>query len=296
MTREEFLNQYVKPVLGNPPPLQSKISPLIQIKDVEFYYVNPIAEKVPVTILNYPKQETEKSNQSLAPLVIAIHETNFVGGKEPCGQSGKAEMFYGKMLADKGYMVVCPTLTFTGSRQPKNQWDTSNFYQKYPNWSAIGKDVSEISWLLDSLAISGFNVNHIALVGHSQGAIYSLFSAALDTRVHTVIANAGFVNFKQDPNPERWSRSRWYKGLLSIPTKFTYAELVAAIAPRNALICNYLQDEILVATFPNDEIQDIMNRFPSIDWAFFKGKHGWPLNVKQFAWSWLSKKFPTNYS
>ncbi|MBD2297082.1 hypothetical protein H6G28_00370 [Nostoc sp. FACHB-190] len=294
ISREEFIEKNIKPILGQPPSLQKEISPLIKINDLNFFYINPLNEKVPVIILNYPKQKRISNNLPSPGLVVAIHETNTVGGEEPCGQVGREEMFYGKMIADRGYIVVCPTLTFTGIRQPTNQWDTAEFYKKYPNWSAIGKDITEISWLIDSLSLSGFNVNHVALVGHSQGAIYSLFSAALDTRIHTVIANAGFVDFRKDPNPERWSRHSWYKALPYIPKNFTEAELVAAIAPRNALICNYLQDEILVATSPNDEIQDMMRKFSSINWAFFNGKHGWPTEVQQFALSWLSKKFPVN--
>lgn len=290
ISREEFIDKHIQPILGKPPSLLKKVTPLTKTSNSKFFYINPLNEEVPVTILNYPKQQ----NLTSTGLIIALHQTNTVGGDEPCGQAGKEEMFYGKLLAEQGYIVVCPTLTFTGTRQPTNQWDTSKFYQKYPNWSAIGKDITEISWLLDSLSLSGFDAHNVALVGHSQGAIYALFLAALDKRINTVVANAGFVNFKEDPKPERWSRKNWYKGLQYIPQDFTYAELVATIAPRNVLICNYLQDEIFIATAPNDEVQDVMVKFPSIDWAFFNGKHTWPNEVKQFAWSWLSKKFPPN--
>ncbi|MCC5664224.1 hypothetical protein LC653_09910 [Nostoc sp. CHAB 5784] len=291
INKSEFISKYIIPLLGTPSPLR-ETSPLIKIHDFNYFYQNPLNERVPVTILNYPKQPENEYYLNSKAIVIAIHETNKVGGEEPCGQAGKEEMFYGKMLAEQGYIVACPTLTFTGKRQPTNHWDTTEFYKKYPNWSALGKDIAEISWLLDSMKLSGFNINKIALVGHSQGAIYAIFSAALDERIDTVIANAGFVVFKQDPHPERWSRNSWYKALPYIPNNFTYAELVATISPRNVLICNYLQDEILIATFPDTEVKDIMAKFPSIHWAFFNGKHGWPSEVKQFAFSWLSQKFP----
>ncbi len=287
ISREEFIKHKIIPALGQAPVLKETVTPLKKkLGDIHtYYYVNPLQEKVPVIILN------NNQNISTQKVVIAIHETNKIGGEEPCGKNIKDEMAYGRALSEKGYIVVCPTLSFTGRRQPINYWDTKQFYENYPNWSALGKDIMEISWLLDSMAISGFDVSNVAVIGHSQGAIYGLFAAALDLRIKTVIANAGFVSFKYDPNPERWSRNKWYKALPKIPSEFTYAEVVAAIAPRNALICNYLQDEILVATYPYDHIKNMIEKYPSIDWLFFSEGHSFPIEVREFAFSWLSQTF-----
>lgn len=294
INREEFLNETLLKSFGEKPRINKPVGFLVYQKENIYTYRNPLEEEVPVILLSNEKKFDEIKKKSNLKVIIALHQTNKTGGEEPCGKSNEnnPNMFYGKELNERGYIVFCPTLSFTGARQTKNQWDTKKFYQKYPNWSAFGKDVSEISWFIDSLEVSGLDTSNIAIIGHSQGGLYALFAAALDNRIDTVIANAGFLNFKHDHNPERWSRQEWYKALPVVPNNWTLEEVVAAIAPRNVLLNNYLQDKILISTYPYNEVKTLMTFFPTINWAFFSGEHDFPSEVKDFSFSWLLKKMP----
>jgi hypothetical protein len=294
ISRDSFISNTLLKSFGETPKKSSPVTNLVlvdQQKDA-YTYKNPLGEDVPVILLSNGKTIDEIKKMSNIKVIISLHQTNKTGGEEPCGKSNENQpnMFYGKELNDRGYIVFCPTLSFTGSRQIQNQWDTKEFYKKYPNWSAFGKDVAEISWLIDSLKVTGLNISQIAVIGHSQGGLYALFAAALDKRINIVVANAGFFNFKNDPNPERWNRKKWYKALPDIPRDYTLEEVVVTIAPRSVLLNNYLQDEILISNKPYDEVTKLMKFFPSINWAFFSGIHDFPPEVKDFSFSWLSKQ------
>lgn len=294
MSRDGFISNNVLKSFGEMPHSSSSVTKLVYQQEDVYTYKNPLEEDVPVILLSNRQKIDEIKKMSNIKVVIALHQTNKTGGEEPCGKSNENQpnMFYGKELNDRGYIVFCPTLSFTGSRQRQNQWDTKEFYKKYPKWSAFGKDVAEISWLIDSLEVTGLDISQIAVIGHSQGGLYALFAAALDKRINIVVANAGFLNFKNDPNPERWSRQEWYKALPSIPSDWTLEEVVATITPRSVLLNNYLQDETLISTKPYDEVTKLMKFFPSINWAFFSGIHDFPPEVKDFSFSWLSKRIP----
>ena len=182
----------------------------------------------------------------------------------------------------------CLTVPFTGERQSEAHWDTTAFYERYPGWSAMGKDISEVGWLLDALDAAAVDVEDVLVVGHSQGSIYGLFAAALDERIDRVIANAGFVDTAGDPDPGRWSRESWYRAFPAAPDGLDYLEVLAAIAPRCALLINYDADAILVATAPAPAaLSDFESRFASIDWLAATGPHDWqqPQLVTAAAWA-----------
>ncbi|OKH18858.1 alpha/beta hydrolase family protein [[Limnothrix rosea] IAM M-220] len=294
ISKKSFIQNILLKSFGEKPKANQVVTALAyQERDV-YTYKNPLGDEVPVILLSNKQKVSDIKKISNLKIVIALHQTNKTGGEEPCGRSNEKNpnMLYGKELYERGYTVFCPTLSFTGSRQTKDQWNTDKFYQKYPNWSAFGKDVAEISWLIDSLEVTGLDISQIAVIGHSQGGLYALFATALDERINIVIANAGFLNFKHDPNPERWNREEWYKALPNIPNNWTLEEVVATISPRHALLNNFLQDEILISTDPYNDVKKLMILFPSINWAFFSGKHDFPQEVRDFSFSWLSKKMP----
>jgi len=308
VAREVFLEQDVLPALGTRPDFLEAVQPIQSEANQEYSFINPLGEKVPLTILGLPEgglpqrdahptgaasfEHEQTQNIAQKPLVIALHQTNETGRREACrNDQALDDMAYGNYFAAQGYIVVCPTLSFTGERQPTNHWDTTQFYEQFSDWSALGKDVQEVSWLIDALAATGFDLDDLCVLGHSQGAIYTLFAAALDERIQYAIANAGYVSFEEDPEPTRWSRDHWFKALPAIPTEFVFSEVVAAISPRPALIINYLNDTILFATGPDEAIESMADYVPAIDWVFASGEHGWPIETKSLAASWLVDQY-----
>ena len=103
-----------------------------------------------------------------------------------------------------------------------------------------------------------------------------------------MVANAGFVDSLTDPNPKRWNRDEWYRAFPSPPTA-DYLEVVAAIAPRPALLISYVSDDILVSVRPSEaRLSDFVERFPSVTWEFRLGEHGWPQTPLDLPSNWLA--------
>lgn len=289
-TRQDFLTDELDPLLGQPGMRLGDSGPLRIDGEGVASYINPLGELVPVLIRGPDGPWTQPLDElPNAPLIIALHQTNTDGGAEPCGDQAPEELAYGTYFADLGNISMCPTLSFTGARQPENRWDTTAFYADYPSWSAMGKDIAEVSWLLDALTSARILVDDVTVIGHSQGAIYGLYAAAVDERIDRVIANAGFVSTSDDPDPGRWTRTEWYRAFRSYPAGFDFLEVVAAISPRCALLINYDQDTTLGVTVPSsDLLVDFERRFPTIDWLTANGVHSWPDAQLVSAAEWLA--------
>jgi pimeloyl-ACP methyl ester carboxylesterase len=287
--RDEFVASELEVLLGEPSVPLLAAGP-IEVSGGGLSYRNPLGERVPLEV-RLPGGSQWSGTSPLptsAPVMIALHQTNEVGGREPCGEESSGTMAYGTYFARRGYVVVCPTLSFTGTRQPTDTWDTTDLYAAYPSWSAMGKDVSEVSWLIDSLSQLDDRIDDVAVVGHSQGAIYALYSAAADERIGTVVANAGYADTDLDPITDRWARAGWYRAFRSWPTGLDQLEVVAAIAPRCALLINYDRDDILIATEPSpDRLRAFQQLFPTITWMRIHGEHDWPVPQQALAAEWL---------
>jgi pimeloyl-ACP methyl ester carboxylesterase len=291
-SRVDFVAGELEPLLGSLNVNLGVAGP-IEHADGQAWYRNPLGERVPLEI-RLPGGGRWDGSTALpadAPLMVALHQTNTVGGSEPCGGQPYHEQAFGTFFATHGYLVVCPTLSFTGERQAQDSWDTASFYDRYPTWSAMGKDVSEVSWLIDSLTAQGLGRvgDGITVVGHSQGAIYALYAAAIDARITRVVANGGYVDTQLDPHPERWSRTSWYRAFRDEPRGLDQLEVVAAIAPRCALLIDYDHDDILEATVPSPaRLSAFEARFPTITWDRASGPHAWPDQQLGDALRWLS--------
>ncbi len=289
VSRDEFVASELKPLLGEPSvPLVS--GGAIEMTAGGWSYLNPLGESVPIEI-RLPGGSQWSGAEPLpndAPVMIALHQTNDVGGREPCGAESSGSMAYGTYFASRGYLVVCPTLSFTGERQPIDTWDTADFYAVHPTWSAMGKDVTEVSWLIDVLSQLEVDSSDITVVGHSQGAIYALYAAAVDERIDRVVANGGYVDTDLDPITDRWARAAWYRAFRAEPTGLDQLEVIAAIAPRCVLLINYDRDAILVATEPSSQrLRAFQQLFPTTTWVLVSGEHDWLEPEEALAADWL---------
>ena len=288
--RDEFVADELSVLLGEPDVALVRSGVLAAASAGLTTYMNPVGEAVPLIVEAPGGERWTGELGDVSPgrgTVIALHQTNDVGGDEPCGPR-TADLAYGTAFATAGYLVVCPTLSFTGARQPADTWNTDAFYASFPGWSAMGKDVTEVAWLLDALDRSGVPTETVAVVGHSQGAIYALYAAAVDTRVDVVVANAGFVDTATDVDPDRWSRGSWYRAFPEQPVGLDYLEVVAAVAPRCALVVSYEADPILEPSTPSPErLHAFEARFPTIDWLLRPGGHAWPTPTVDAAIGWL---------
>ena len=118
------------------------------------------------------------------------------------------------------------------------------FYERYPQWSLLGKMVADTRAAVDAVAeIENVDAARIYLVGYALGAKVALWTAALDERVRAVASVCGFTPLRTsaDKGTEGIKHYSHLHGLLPRLGLFIgsearlpvdYDEILAVIAPR----------------------------------------------------------------
>jgi dienelactone hydrolase len=181
-----------------------------------------------------------------APAVVALHGTYPQGTKMLAGLVASSEKVYDNAYLDhlcrRGFVVIAPEHFVSGERiPPEGAYDTTRFYKKHPEWTAVGKFTYEHSIAIDVLETRAeVDRGRIGTMGHSLGGHGAYFLAAYDERIKAAVCNCGGGGFRHARNVEEWARDRWYvyfkhvrPGLLAgdLPP-IDIHEIIALIAPR----------------------------------------------------------------
>ena len=186
------------------------------------------------------------------PGIVALHGTFAQGKSRAAGLVDNPDKAYLDHLCRRGYVVIAPEHFVSGHRiPPEGPYDTSRFYKKHPNWTAVGKFTYEHSIAIDVLqSLDEVDGERIGALGHSLGGHGTFFLAAYDERVKAAACNCGASFFRHNPKVEGWSRDHWYvyfkpirPGLLrgELPP-IDFHEIIALIAPRAFLDVAGLND------------------------------------------------------
>lgn len=195
--------------------------------------------------------ENRKGN---CPGMIVFHQTVEAGKEEAAGHTGRASIHFGPELARRGYIVLAPDSICAGERiTSSGAFDTRDFYQHYPTYSALGKMIQDGRRAIDILqSVPGVDPNRIGTIGHSLGAELSLFTAAFDERVQAAVASCGYAPMKADRHPDRWARDHWFSYLPRLRVDFRagrlpawdFGDVIQLIAPRGYFNYQTTNDEI----------------------------------------------------
>ncbi len=177
-----------------------------------------------------------------ASAVVALHGTYEKGKMRAAGLVDNPDKAYLDHLCRRGYVVIAPEHFVSGKRIPKEgPYETGRFYEKHPEWTAVGKFTYEHSIAIDVLETLDFvDTQNIGVLGHSLGGHGSFFLAAYDDRVRAAASNCAASFFRHNPGVQGWSRDRWYiyfkpirEGLLrgEMPP-IDFHEIISLIAPR----------------------------------------------------------------
>jgi pimeloyl-ACP methyl ester carboxylesterase len=143
----------------------------------------------------------------------------------------------------------CAVLAFDQIGNGTRLEEVRNFYQRYPHWSLLGKNVEDTLAAVEGLSkIEFIDPKRIWLLGYSTGAMAALHAAALDDRIAGVVSVAGFTPMRTDTLDKgtggvaRWSR--WMPLLPKLGAfigfesqiPYDYQEVLAMIAPRPAMV------------------------------------------------------------
>lgn len=160
---------------------------------------------------------------------------------------------YGKHLVQRGYVAFVYEWMGAGERAfaGLKEFDTAPFYQKYPRWSARGKDIWDAQRALDVLSrMPEVDASRIGAIGHSQGGGISLHLAAVDERVKVAVSSCGVCPQRLSKNPYNEARENWWVGRpLLRPYCLTgknypsdVHEQLAAVAPRGVFLSTAIND------------------------------------------------------
>lgn len=187
-----------------------------------------------------------------APGIVALHGTFPQGKSRTAGLVDNPEKAYLDHLARRGYVVIAPDHFVAGHRiPPEGPYDTSRFYEKHPEWTAVGKFTFEHSIAVDLLASRPeVDPNRIGAMGHSLGGHGTLFLAAYDERIRAAACNCGASFFRHNSRVEHWARDHWYVYFKHIRPALMqgklppidFHEIAALIAPRALLDVFALND------------------------------------------------------
>jgi dienelactone hydrolase len=165
------------------------------------------------------------------PVVIWLHPYAY-----PTGYSRYAKPPIADLTA-RGYAVFAFDQIGFGTRLQQ----AVRFYERYPNWSLLGKMVSDTRAAVDALAaLKELDGSRIYLAGYSLGGNVALLTAALDDRVAGVVAASAFTPLKTS------KKNDGTEGLLQLSHLHGLAPRLGEFAGRESQIpIDY--DEILAA-------------------------------------------------
>ena len=191
--------------------------------------------------LYYPLNPEGKPLSSKLPVVIYLHEFDYSKG---FNSNHRVESLL-QSLTEKGFAVFTFDMIGFGNRIE----EATRFYSRYPNWSKLGKMVTDTRGAVDALAnLDIIDPDRIIVAGYSLGATVGLYAAATDLRIAGVVSVAGFTPMRTntaDRGTEGILKYAHLHGLqprlgffagheARIPVDFD--EIMAGIAPRPLLV------------------------------------------------------------
>jgi len=185
-----------------------------------------------------------------ASLVVCLHQTHREGMKSPAGLAGDRDCGdFAVDLVRRGLVCFVPEEFCFGDRiDHDREWlDTTAFYQRHPDWSAMGKAIWDVQRGLDAvLAMDGIEPKRVGVMGHSHGATTGLLLAALDDRIDATAVHCGPRLLRYSEDLMNWCRDdtrkyRYFPRLMpyrrrpaDVPFDFDMA--AALIMPRALLV------------------------------------------------------------
>ncbi len=176
------------------------------------------------------------------PAVIWLHPISVPTGYVPAYRRGDAPHL---ALAKLGCAVLAFDQLGGGSRVP----EVKNFYQRYPQWSLLGKHVEDTLAAVEALGKTSFiDPKRIWLLGYATGGMTALHAAALDDRIAGVVSVAGFTPYRTDTAAKGTGGiARWSGWMPLLPklgafignetrVPYDFHEVLAMIAPRPAMV------------------------------------------------------------
>lgn len=191
------------------------------------------------------------------PAIVCFYGTTGGAGKDTTvGLSGgkpgtppEKNRDYAVWMAEAGFVAFAGDYLRDGERVPPSgrPYDTTDFYQRFPDWSIHGKDAWDTMRAIDYLqSLDVVDPERIGMLGHSYGGHSTIFTAALDPRIKAAVANGPVSDFVH--HGLHWAVPRGGGNSQSLPAMRPYVldptrpipvafyEFTSLIAPRPLLV------------------------------------------------------------
>ena len=241
--------------------IRDQFKPARPALDITVHEKTVVDNQYTRALISYQVERDERAHAYLgiplgltdkAPAVVALHGTFEKGIEQAAGLVDNPDKAYLDHLCRRGYVVIAPEHFVSGRRTPpEGAYDTSRFYARHPQWTAVGKFTYEHSIAVDVLlTLEEVDPSRVGAMGHSLGGHGTMFLAAYDPRIRAAAGNCAASFFRHNAGVEHWSRDRWYvyfghlrPGLLrgELPP-IDFHEIMALIAPRAYLDVSALND------------------------------------------------------
>ncbi len=246
------------------------------------------------------------------PAILALHQMNDLFGKdEAAGLHGYRDFAYGEELARRGYVVLVPDYLTMGERifPGRKNFDSLPFYEKYPDWSMVGKDIEDSMSAVDVLLTFDFvDPTRIGVIGHSYGGANTIFVLAMDDRIVAGVSNCGMSVISEEEKCLEWSSEDEYiyfpklrKYLLEkkdLP--FDLNEVAALIAPKPW--CNISayydrtmgnQEFLAGVGVQLNQIYKLYGKQNQFCFFMHGNDHSFPKYARSLAYEWLDRFLKT---
>ncbi len=241
------------------------------------------------------------------PAILALHQTVGSGKDEVVGLDGCPDFAYGHELAMRGYIVLAPDYLTAGERiyPKKGSFESGPFYEQYPNWSMVGKNLEDSKSAIDVLyKLDYVDKDRIGVIGHSHGGHNAIFAAALDDRIKAAVSNCGLSVFSEEEERMEWSLEEGYiyipklrKYFLdNIDPPFDLHEIAALIAPRPWLnISSYFDQAYGNQEFLAEvgtqlyQVYKLFNASDAFGYYMHGNDHSFPRSARALAYEWLDR-------
>jgi len=193
--------------------------------------------------LYFPKEANEERPKEKLKVIIWLHPYSYNSGYG----SRSRERIPAVSITNMGFAMFGFDQIGFGTRVAEGK----NFYKRYPNWSLMGKMVTDVIAAVETLSnLDIIDPDGIYCLGYSMGATVGLYAAALDDRIKGIVSICGFSPFRLDtPEKERASAIiKKYSHLHGLMPKlgfflespksmpFDFHEILGLIAPRPLMI------------------------------------------------------------
>lgn len=313
--RQSILNA-LNQILGAPPALTVPLDPrVISETDCGSYIRRKISiqvqprDRMPAYLL-VPKKLGQR-----VPAVICFYGTTSGAGKETTtGLSGPSpgsppakNRDFAVDVIQAGWVAFAADYLRDGERiRPgRRPYDTSDFYEEFPEWSIHGKDAWDNARAIDFLQSLDFvDSNKIGMMGHSYGGHSTLFAAALDPRIRVAAANGPVSDFihhglhwavpKGAASSQSLPAMRPYVLDPTLPIPLTFYELTALIAPRPLWIGQAagerrpMEEQNHAAV---RQVYSLLNHPERVRYLWYAGDHDFPPEARRAAIDWFRHWF-----